>query len=184
MAVYNTASDAANTAVRAFLTSVGDYYLKGSFNTVNGKGKKLWASIQQEFDNACAYCGSRERLQIEHLVMFNRSEYGLHHPGNTVPVCKACNERKKDEENRYVTWPAHLAIKCGGAETSLYYERKARIDAHIERYGYPQLSEQERHAIAVIAESLYENIKAESDKSLRLYLKLDEAFVQRKRGVT
>jgi hypothetical protein len=44
-------------------------------------------------------------------------------------------------------------------------------------YQYPQLSEQEKHAIRVIAESLYENIKSESEKSLKMYRSLDEAFV-------
>jgi hypothetical protein len=52
------------------------------------------------------------------------------------------------------------------------------IDQYILKYEYPILSQQERHAIAVIAESLYENIKAESEKSLRMYSKLDEVFVR------
>lgn len=38
MAVYNTASDSANTVVRAFLTKLGDYYLDHLFNTVSGQG--------------------------------------------------------------------------------------------------------------------------------------------------
>ena len=37
MAIYNTASDYANTAIRAFLTKVGEYYLD-KFNTGSGKG--------------------------------------------------------------------------------------------------------------------------------------------------
>ena len=41
MAKYNTSSDAANTMVRAFLTKVGESYLKHPFNTTNGKGKKF-----------------------------------------------------------------------------------------------------------------------------------------------
>ena len=36
MAIYNTASDAANTAVRAFLTKVGEFYLGRTFNTGTG----------------------------------------------------------------------------------------------------------------------------------------------------
>ena len=96
MAVYNTPSDAANTAVRAFLTSVGEHYLGRSFNTGSGRGKDIWKQIQASFNETCAYCGTASKLQIEHLIMFNRSEYGLHHPGNIVPVCKYCNERQKD----------------------------------------------------------------------------------------
>lgn len=45
MAVYNTPSDAANTAVRAFLTAVGELYYEESFNTGSGKGKEVWQPI-------------------------------------------------------------------------------------------------------------------------------------------
>ncbi len=37
------------------------------------------------------------KLQIEHLIMFNRQEFGLHHPGNVVPVCSNCNNRRVEE---------------------------------------------------------------------------------------
>lgn len=111
------------------------------------------------------------------IYMFNRTEYGLHHPGNVVPVCKSCNERQKDKDKKYIFWQSQLAMKCGGESTSTYIERKSKIDVHIERYDYPKLTTQERHAIRVIAESLYENIKAESEKSLRMYRNLDDAFV-------
>lgn len=39
MAIYNTPFDAANTAARSFLTSVGEFYLGRSFNTGSGPGK-------------------------------------------------------------------------------------------------------------------------------------------------
>lgn len=178
MAVYNTPSDAANTAVRAFLTSVGEHYLGRSFNTSSGKGKAIWDQIRADFENACAYCALPTKLQVEHLVMFNRSEYGLHHPGNIVPVCKECNERQKDSAKNYVSWESQLALKCGGQTSEHFEQRKAKILNHIETYGYPKLTDQERHAVRVIAESLYENIKSESEKSLSMYRKLDEAFVR------
>ncbi|TXG88735.1 MAG: HNH endonuclease [Rhodocyclaceae bacterium] len=178
MAVYNTPSDAANTAVRAFLTSVGEHYLGRSFNTGSGKGKAIWEQIRADFNDGCAYCAKQDKLQVEHLVMFNRSEYGLHHPGNIVPVCKKCNERQKDDHKNYVSWEAQLANQCGGSSSNLYIDRRAKILAHIEKYKYPKLTDQERHAIRVIAESLYENIKSESEKSLSMYRKLDEAFVK------
>lgn len=178
MAVYNTPSDAANTAVRAFLTSVGEHYLGRSFNTGSGKGKETWDSIRAEFSHSCAYCAEEGKLQIEHLVMFNRSEYGLHHPGNIVPVCKSCNERQKDQEKKYISWEAQLAIKCSGDGNDVFKSRKNKIIEHIEKYKYPRLSSEEKHAIRVIAESLYENIKNESDKSLSMYRRLDQAFLK------
>lgn len=178
MAVYNTPSDAANTAVRSFLTSVGEHYLGKSFNTGSGSGKALWTQICKDFSGACAYCGIVGLMQIEHLVMFNRAEYGLHHPGNIVPVCKACNKRCKNEKMCFVSWEAHLARICGGDSSGAYQSRHAQISGHISKYNYPQLTSQEKHAIRVIAESLYENIKSESEKSLSMYRKLDEAFVK------
>ena len=47
-----------------------------------------------------------------------------------------------------------------------------------KKHKYPELNTNEEHAIRVIASSLYENIKTESEKSLDLYKQLDEAFVQ------
>jgi hypothetical protein len=177
MAVYNTPSDAANTAVRAFLTSVGEHYLGRSFNTGSGRGKAMWEQIRAEFGGTCAYCAQQVNLQIEHLVMFNRSEYGLHHPGNIVPVCKSCNERIKDADKNYVSWEQQLEAKCG-SDRDTFERRRANILKHIEKYEYPRLTDQERHAIRVIAESLYENIKSESEKSMTMYRRLDEAFVK------
>ncbi|WP_242426304.1 hypothetical protein [Vibrio sp. qd031] len=60
----------------------------------------------------------------------------------------------------------------------LYEERERKILENFQYYNYPCLNENERHAIRVIASSLYVNIKTESDKSLELYKQLDEAFVK------
>jgi hypothetical protein len=172
MAVYNTASDSANTAIRTFLTKVGEHYLGHSFNTGSGKGK--------DFNSCCAYCGERsEKLQIEHVFMFNRTEFGLHHPGNTIPCCKACNKRERQKDKSYCNWEQHLKKICElRDENHLFNQRKEKITANFKKHDYPNLNENEQHAIRVIAESLYENIKTESDKSLDLYKKLDQAFVQ------
>ena len=180
MAVYNTTSDAANTAVRAFLTRVGEYYLEHSFNTGSGKGKLIWEAIRDlDFQSCCAYCGEHSNsLQIEHLLMFNRTEYGLHHPGNIVPSCKACNKRERSIDGSYTNWEEHLKKICDvRSESNLFSERRLKITSHIKKYNYPDLSINENHAIRVIANSLYENIKTESEKSLTLYKQLDEAFV-------
>ena len=190
MAVYNTYSDAANTAVRAFLTKVGEFYLQKthgpgqSFNTGSGTGKELWRRIKEdEFKSCCAFCGRNEevvkggRLEIDHLVMFNRAQYGLHHPGNTVPICKECNTRKK-EDGRHVGWRRQLELICEErSEPELFNSRLKRIESHIKEYNYPDLSLQEKHAIQVMASSLSDSIKAEGEKALKLYQELDRAFV-------
>jgi hypothetical protein len=181
MAIYNTPSDAANTAVRAFLTKVGEHYLGSSFNTGSGKGKAAWLRIRDEiFSAGCAYCGiSDVPLQIEHLYMFNRTEYGLHHPGNVVPCCKSCNKRERHADGSYMDWEEHLTCICKRDSNLGHFDaRKALILANLEYYEYPSLDENEKHAIRVIANSLYENIKSESSKSLEMYKQLDQAFVK------
>jgi hypothetical protein len=72
--------------------------------------------------------------------------------------------------------------KNGGNESASYKAKHKKIIAHINRYNYPELSDQELHTIRVIAEALYQNIKTESDKSLKMYRSLDEAFVQNKQN--
>ncbi len=182
MAIHNTAADAANTSVRAYLTEVGEKYWGKIFNTGTGSGKIIWHSIKSDvFHGACCYCGREgDKFQIEHLIMFNREEYGLHHPGNIVPCCSDCNKRKKDANGKHVSWEEHLQAICKERNELKYYkERRDRIYNHLTRgkYAYPPLTENEKHAIRVIAESLYKNIKTEIEKSLTLYGKLTDAFV-------
>lgn len=184
MAIYNTESDAANTAVRAFLTTVGEYYLQRSFNTGSGPGRRDWLRIRDEiFLSECAYCGIKSQdLQVEHLIMFNRTEYGLHHPGNTVPVCKTCNKRLKKADNSYMSWDEHLNEICArqGVMVDQLEFRRTRITRHMTEgeFKYPALSAEEKHSIRVIANSLYEHVKMELNKSLKLYQELQQAFCQ------
>lgn len=132
MAIYNTASDAANTAVRSFLTKVGEFYLDHSLITGSGRGKFAWLRIRdQVFDGCCAYCGDRsDHLQIEHLLMFNHTEYDLHHPGNIVPYCRRrCNKRERNEDNTYTNWVEHLKLICiQKNELNLFKKRKLKIE--------------------------------------------------------
>lgn len=145
MAVHNTAADAANTAVRAFLTEVGEKYWGKTFNTGTGSGKTIWEKIKNEvFRGCCCYCGKHtEKLQIEHLIMFNREEYGLHHPGNVVPCCTDCNKREKKNNNgKHVSWEEHLRIICKeSGQEGRFKQRRNNIVKHHEvgEYAYPPL---------------------------------------------
>jgi len=184
MTTYNTYADAANTAVRAFLTSVGEHYLGASFNTGSGSGKKRWDVIKEEFDNRCAYCNTKAKLQIEHIVMFNRTEYGLHHPGNIVPTCSDCNNRQRKElevspgkiKKIYVNWEEQLAIVCKNDKTT-FNQRKKKIEKSIKDNNYPELSRNEENSIRVMAEFLYQRIKQSGDNADMLYKELDKSFV-------
>lgn len=181
MSIYNTPADAANTAVRAFLTSLGEHYWGSSFNTGSGKGKSDWGKIKQDiFKNECAYCGAKElKLQMEHLIMFNRSEYGLHHPGNVVPVCAKCNSRTKREDKTYTLWEDHLSSICEeNNEKDKFFDRWTRIRKHLSEgeFAYPRLTTEERDSIRIIANHLYEKIKYEFQNALTLYKELDKTF--------
>ena len=129
------------------------------------------------------YCGdSKSKLQIEHLVMFNREQFGLHHPGNTIPTCPSCNSRRKDKSGKYVNWETHLEIICReNDDLDSFFEKRDKINNHINKgeFKYPQLNEAEEHAIRVIANSLYDNIKTEGEKSLKMYEELDRAFIRK-----
>lgn len=181
MTTYNTGSDAANTAVRAYLTKVGEIYLGRTFNTASGKGKDDWNRIcNSVFQSRCAYCdNSNTGLQIEHLVMFNREEYGLHHPGNIVPLCKDCNKRQKHPGGKYFTWEEQLLQICKNKnEEPNFASRKKKILDHIENEKHPKFTDVEKHAIRVVAEKLYDSIKNQVDDAVKLYKELDQSFVK------
>lgn len=117
--------------------------------------------------------------------MFNREQYGLHHPGNIVPLCNRCNKRKKDKYKKYLNWEDHLEQICRESDDlESYFDRKNRIKTHIfeGEFKYPTLTEAEQHAIRVIANTLYENIKTENEKALKIYQELYKAFVKGKNG--
>lgn len=184
MALYNTPADIANTAIRAFLTSLGEYYWGSGFNTGNGKGKRDWEKIRDEiFQNECAYCGDKEnKLQMEHLIMFNRSEYGLHHPGNIVPVCSKCNSRTKKADSGYNTWEEHLSHICErDNQKEKFFDRWTKIRRHINEgeFAYPKLTIEEKDSIRIITNHLYEKIKSEFQNALILYKELDKTFAKK-----
>lgn len=184
MAVYNTAADAANTAVRAFLTELGEFYLKRSFNTGSGIAKQDWIKIRDiVFEGKCAYCGKNDsKLQIDHLIMFNKVEFGLHHPGNIVPACSNCNGRTKNS-NGYNTWDQHLSIVCEkNNQKDKFLDRWNKIKKHIEEgeFKYPDLSIEEKNAMRIIANNLYESVKNEFLQAVKLFEDLNSAYSKKK----
>ena len=157
-----SAQDAANTAVRAFLTEIAKGYSKGQiYNRASRSGKAIWDRIFTAFSGECAYCGvknEREKLTVEHLIMFNWKECGLHLPGNTVPACRRCNKRGKDA-GRYHTWEEHLRRICSEhKEKHLVGPRRRKILAHFKHFEYPSISQKEVGVIRDSAKSLYESV--------------------------
>jgi hypothetical protein len=167
--------------IRAFLTKIGEEYLGHSFNTGSGKGKRIWLRIKEEtFENKCAYCGlSSDPLTIEHLVMFNRSQCGLHHPGNIVPCCKSCNKRKTHTDTKkYFDWREQLESICKSIDE--LKERKKKIQKHIKDEKYPDLTEDEMNALRAVSVNLYERTSSELEKSINLFKDIDKTLVRRR----
>ncbi|MCB0781721.1 MAG: HNH endonuclease [Flavobacteriales bacterium] len=182
MAVYNTDADAANTAVRAFLTKLGGVYMMksyglSSYNTRSGRGKEIWGEIVKEFKSCCAYCGCKEsdkvKLEMEHLIMVNRDECGLHLPGNTVPVCKPCNKRKK-EASGVVNWRKQLGFICDDPDVRDH--RIKRIEAHMAKYEYPLITVEEQEMIQAVATRLSERVREEGSEAWKQYEARAKAF--------
>ena len=148
-----------------------------------GSDKEIWNKIKNvAFHGKRCYCGkASDKLQIKHLIKYNREEYGLYHPGNVVPICSDCNKRGKDEEGKHLSWEAHLRAVCQRNGDMDSFDEKKSILYHVEKgeFAYPKLSDNEKHFIRVIAESLYNNIMAETDNSLSLYAKIIKAFVNK-----
>jgi len=54
-----------------------------------------WRLILEMYGNRCAYCGSEENIQQEHVIPVSRG--GGTTMDNIVPACKKCNMSKKDK---------------------------------------------------------------------------------------
>lgn len=52
-----------------------------------------WQVTLEEFGNACAYCGNRLELTIDHFLPL--SSNGMNVIGNLVPSCRHCNSSKQ-----------------------------------------------------------------------------------------
>ena len=60
-------------------------------------------------------------------------------------------------------------------------DRWNKIKKHIDEgeYRYPPLSTEEKKAIAIIANNLYESIKNEFEQAVKLFQELDEAYTKK-----
>lgn len=61
-------------------------------------GKLTDVDISNKFKalgNACFYCGSKENIEVDHLIPISRG--GAHVLSNLVPACRSCNASKRDK---------------------------------------------------------------------------------------
>lgn len=110
--------------------------------------------------------------------MFNRFSVGLHHPGNIVPICELCNQRRKSKDNKYLSWEENLEKICKERhEEDQIEDRRQRILNHIKAEGYPKLAKNEIEMLSKVAKTLYENIQLEISKSVESYKKFHKSLL-------
>lgn len=151
----NTKSSQFLTPVQNYLTFLGSLYLGGRryCHRSDPVGQQVWRLIKEHFDFQCVYClrSDSERspsnpLTQEHLVERNRFQCGLHHPANTVPACRECNQaRNPIRKEERVTWRAHLArmAKIHGVSASSLKAQRDKIAVFMKEAGYPEFSRQD-----------------------------------------
>jgi 5-methylcytosine-specific restriction endonuclease McrA len=68
-------------------------YLFNLRTTSSAEAKRIWRrKIRERWDHKCAYCGSEERITIDHIVP--QSKGGLDYTYNVVACCESCNQSK------------------------------------------------------------------------------------------
>lgn len=126
-------SDVANKLVSMFLHDVSRKACAAGGMTVSDP--RYTDSVVAAFGNGCLYCGTELAASlvpvVEHLNGMNRVSVGLHVPGNVAMACKACNNQKRDDdqklslaENGWESFLSHDGSRCAPAcRTCAYWRR-------------------------------------------------------------
>jgi hypothetical protein len=177
-------ADASNTAVRYLLRKAGSFHLQGMYNHKSSWGKDAWSGIVTDtFSSECAFCGVKAayyegKFELEHLEGLNKTELGLHHPGNTVPVCKACNKRTR-VDGRFANWEEHLRKVCSDrGEDDKFEDRHNRIWKHMNEgtWKLPMRSDEAKNGLRRTAKYLYEDISNAAKTAVERYEDLKREF--------
>jgi len=75
-------------------------YLFNLYTTSSGEARRIWRQhIKENWNHKCAYCGSEEKLTIDHIVP--RSKGGTDFTNNVVCCCQECNHDKGHTDWEY-----------------------------------------------------------------------------------
>ncbi len=70
-----------------------DQYLYNLYTTSSAEARRLWRKqIREKWEYQCAYCGSGDKLTIDHIVP--QSKGGMDFTKNVVCCCHSCNQDK------------------------------------------------------------------------------------------
>jgi hypothetical protein len=126
-------SDVANKLVSMFLHEVSRKACAAG--GMNVSDPRYSASVLAAFGRNCLYCGRELTPEtvpvVEHLNGMNRISVGLHVPGNVAMACKACNNKKRDDdqkltlaENGWESFLLHDGSRCAGKCHTCSYWRE------------------------------------------------------------
>ena len=91
----------------------------------NGLSVNDWKAVLDYFNHECAYCGSKEDLEQEHIVPV--SDGGTYAIGNIVPACRKCNASKGNKNLDY--WYRNSGVFDSERLEKLYeYRRKTNVN--------------------------------------------------------
>lgn len=102
-----------------------------------------WEKVLKEFNHQCAYCGSVEGLEQEHIVPLKKG--GKYEIGNIVPACRHCNASKNDKP--LIAWYAlYDAFDPERLQHILKYMKSAEksLDISPDTSSYVVVSEEEK----------------------------------------
>lgn len=72
-----------NSKRRSFLKKVGKFT------------KNEWKDKLKHFNNSCAFCKTKERLEVDHIIPISKG--GKNTIDNLQPLCKSCNSSKSNK---------------------------------------------------------------------------------------
>ena len=158
-----TRQDASNAAVRAALTLLGERRDAAVLGLAPGdlRGKKIRASLKDEFENRCAYCEKKlgDSFDVDHLVPMNRTALGLHMYGNLVPACKPCNSTKKAKTVAVFFAESHLP---NGKRI------QAKLQKRATKFGADLDSNKVRKIVGDLYKLISDTILKESELALKI----------------
>lgn len=71
-----------------------NYYHK-TRSSISTFSPQSWQQCLTHFNHQCAYCGSTESLEQEHVIPVSRG--GHYTPDNIIPACRSCNASKNNK---------------------------------------------------------------------------------------